>query len=129
MQFDDHSVTQPFDSTNADCVKRQIRDKIVRGSVTVVYLCEKTASSKWVNCEIEESIKRGKGVIGVYRGGKAQTSFPPDVPLVRMFAVSGPGDASHLQLHQSLGGKADHAAQEIRVRTPSAAPTGLSNRA
>ena len=76
LQFDDHSVKAPFDSSNADYIKRQIREKIDRCSVTVVYLSEKTASSKWVNWEIEESIKRGKGVIGVYKGDKAPASAP-----------------------------------------------------
>lgn len=77
LQFDDYSVKEPFDSTNADYVKRQIREKIEHCSVTVVYLSEKTASSKWVNWEIEESIKRGKGVIGVYKEGRIPTSVPP----------------------------------------------------
>lgn len=77
FQFDDHSVKEPIDSANADYIKRQIRDKIDRCSVTVVYLSEKTASSKWVNWEIEESIKRGKGVIGVYKGDKAPANVPP----------------------------------------------------
>lgn len=76
LQFDDHSVKEPFDSTNADYIKRKIREKIDRCSVTVVYLSDKTASSKWVNWEIEESIKRGKGVIGVYKGDKAPTNVP-----------------------------------------------------
>ena len=76
LQFDDHSVKEPFDSVNADYIKRQIREKIDRCSVTVVYLSAKTASSTWVNWEIEESIKRGKGVIGVYKGDKAPTSVP-----------------------------------------------------
>ena len=30
LQFDDHSVKEPFDSTNADYIKRQIREKIDR---------------------------------------------------------------------------------------------------
>ena len=77
LQFDDHSVKEAFDSTNADYIKRQIREKIDRCSVAVVYLSDKTASSKWVNWEIEESIKRGKGVIGVYKGDKAPTRVPP----------------------------------------------------
>lgn len=77
LQFDDHSVKEPFDSTNADYIKRQIREKIDRCSVTVVYLSDKTASSKWVNWEIEESIKRGKGVIGVYKGDKSPANVPP----------------------------------------------------
>lgn len=77
LQFDDHSVKEPYDSTNADYIKRQIREKIDRCSVTVVYLTDKTASSNWVDWEIQESIKRGKGVIGVYKGGKAPDKLPP----------------------------------------------------
>jgi hypothetical protein len=76
LQFDDHSVKEPYDSKNADYIKRQIRDKIDRCSVTAVYLTDKTASSRWVNWEIEESIKRGKGVIGVYKGDKPPTNVP-----------------------------------------------------
>ena len=60
LQFDDHSVKEPYDSSNADYIKRQIREKIDRCSVTMVYLTDKSASSSWVNWEIEESIKRGK---------------------------------------------------------------------
>ena len=77
LQFDDHSVKEPFDSANADYIKRQIRAKIDRCSVTVVYLSPKAASSIWVNWEIEESIKRGKGVIGIYKGDKAPANVPP----------------------------------------------------
>ncbi len=76
LQFDDHSVKEPYDSTNADYIKRQIRDKIDRCSVTVVYLTDKSASSKWVNWEIEESIKRGKGVVGVYKGDIPPAKLP-----------------------------------------------------
>ena len=77
LQFDDHSVKEPYDSTNADYIKRNIREKIDRCSVTVVYLSDKTASSKWVNWEIEESLKRGKGVIGVYKGDTPPAKTPP----------------------------------------------------
>lgn len=76
LQFDDHSVKEPYDSNNADYIKRNIREKIDRCSVTLVYLTDKTASSKWVNWEIEESLKRGKGVIGVYKGDKQPTKTP-----------------------------------------------------
>lgn len=77
LHFDDHSVKEPYDSANADYIKRNIREKIDRCSVTVVYLSEKTASSKWVNWEIEESLKRGKGVIGVYKGDGPPSRVPP----------------------------------------------------
>lgn len=77
LQFDDFSVKEAFDSENADYIKRQIRERIERCSVTVVYLTEQTASSSWVNWEIEESLKRGKGVIGVYKGDAKPDKTPP----------------------------------------------------
>lgn len=76
LEFDDFSVKDAFDSANADYLKRQIREKIDRCSVTVVYLSGNSASSKWVNWEIEESIKKGKGVIGVYKGDSAPDATP-----------------------------------------------------
>ncbi|TAH33672.1 MAG: TIR domain-containing protein [Alphaproteobacteria bacterium] len=77
LEFDDHSLKEPYDSTNADYIKRGIRDRIDRCSVTIVYLTEDSADSKWVNWEIEESIKRGKGVIGFYSGDSPPKNFPP----------------------------------------------------
>ncbi len=76
LQFDDFSVKEAFDSTNAEYIKRQIRERIDRCSVTVVYLSAKSASSKWVNWEIEESLRRDKGVIGVYQSDAAPSTLP-----------------------------------------------------
>ncbi len=78
LQFDDHSVKEPYDSTNVDYIKRNIREKIDRCSVTLVYLTGKSASSQWVNWEIEESIKRGKSVIGVYKGDNPPAKLPSE---------------------------------------------------
>jgi len=76
LVFDDHSVKEAYDSSSADYIKRQIREKIDRVSVTVVYLSEHSAKSRWVNWEVEESIKRGKGVIGVYKGDHPPSNLP-----------------------------------------------------
>lgn len=76
LQFDDFSVKEAFDSTNADFIKRQIRERIDRCSVTVVYLTEDCANSKWVKWEIEESLKRGKGVVGVHKGDVPPGKLP-----------------------------------------------------
>jgi hypothetical protein len=76
LEFDDYSVKEAFDSKNAEYIKRQIREKIDRCSVTLVYLSSKTASSRWVAWEIEESLKRGKSVIGVYQGNKPPAQLP-----------------------------------------------------
>ncbi len=77
LQFDDHSVKEAFDSKNSDYIKRQIREKLERVSVTVVYLSPSSARSKWVDWEIEESLKMGKGVIGVHKGDKPPREVPP----------------------------------------------------
>ncbi|MFI4910438.1 MAG: TIR domain-containing protein [Sedimentisphaeraceae bacterium JB056] len=76
INFDDHSVKTPFNSKNAEYIKTQIRSKIDRSSVTVVYLSSNTASSQWVNWEINESIRKGKGVVGVYAGDKPPAQLP-----------------------------------------------------
>jgi len=76
LNFDDYSVKEAFDSKNADYIKRQIREKIDRTSVTIVYLSKHSATSEWVNWEIEESLKRGKGVIGVYKSDSVPKNLP-----------------------------------------------------
>lgn len=77
LEFDDYSVKEAFDSKNADYIKRQIREKIDKASVAVVYLSESSSKSQWVNWEVEESYRRGKGVIGVYQGDNPPKSLPP----------------------------------------------------
>jgi len=77
LQFDDHSVKEAYDSKQADYIKRQIREKLERISVTVVYLSESSAKSKWVDWEIQESLKMGKGVVGVHKGDKPPREVPP----------------------------------------------------
>jgi len=76
LQFDDYSVKEPFDSANAEYIRGQIRERIDKTSVTVVYLSDNSAKSRWVNWEIEESLKRGKGVIGLYKGDTLPTALP-----------------------------------------------------
>lgn len=76
LVFDDYSVKKAYNSEDADYIKRQIREKIDNASVTVVFLSPNAATSEWVNWEIAESIKRGKGVVGVYSGSSAPAAVP-----------------------------------------------------
>jgi hypothetical protein len=76
LEFDDYSVKEPFNSVNADYIRGKIREKIDHVSVTVVYLTKNSASSDWVNWEISESIKRGKGVVGVYKKDSPPRNLP-----------------------------------------------------
>lgn len=46
-------------------IKNWIDNQLEGTSVTVVLVGEKTCSSKWVKYEIEQSIKRGNGLLGI----------------------------------------------------------------
>lgn len=68
LEFSDWSVKEPYDSENAEYIRRNIRERIRQSSATLVYLSEKTASSRWVDWEIRESVTLGKKVVCVYQG-------------------------------------------------------------
>ena len=76
IEFNDYSLKAPFNSKNADYIKRGIRERIRQSSVTVVYLTDKTAGSKWVNWEIRESIAMGKGVLAMHKGNTPPKRLP-----------------------------------------------------
>lgn len=89
LEFSDWSLREPFDSKRAAYIKQGIRERIKHSSATMVYLTDKTASSKWVDWEIRESLALGKKIVAVYKGNnpprlsptvrelKAQISFTP----------------------------------------------------
>jgi len=79
LEFNDWSVKVPFDSKDAEYVRRGIRERIRQSSVTVVYVSENTASSKWVDWEIRESLALGKGVVAVYKGDTPPSRLPTAV--------------------------------------------------
>ena len=87
IEFNDWSLKEPFDSKKAEYIKRGIRERIRQCSVTVVYVSDKTADSKWVDWEIRESIARGKGVVAMHKGAGPPSRLPKavtdnDVPVV-----------------------------------------------
>lgn len=76
LDFIDFSLRVPFNSKNAEYIKRGIRERIRQSSVTVVLITESTHKSKWVDWEIRESKRLGKGVIGI----KCRDKENPKVP-------------------------------------------------
>lgn len=68
IEFNDHSVREPYDSERAEYIKRKISERINRSSTTVVYLSENTAQSQWVTWEVNRSLELGKRVIAVHSG-------------------------------------------------------------
>lgn len=76
IEFFDESVTIPIDSTNADYIRRRIRDKINRTSVTVCLISEQTHTSAWVDWELEESFAKGNKVIAMALKGVDRAILP-----------------------------------------------------
>ena len=76
IEFNDWSLREPFNSNRAEYIRRGIRERIRQASVTVVYLSESTAGSEWVDWEIRESLKMGKGVVGMYQGSNQPSRMP-----------------------------------------------------
>ncbi len=76
IEFNDWSVSEPIDSERAPYIKQKIGERITQSSLTVVYLSENTHKSPWVKWEIEESLKVGKTVLGVFSGKSCPANLP-----------------------------------------------------
>jgi hypothetical protein len=50
-------------------IKNWIDDQLLSTSVTVVLVGEKTCDSRWVKYEIDQSMQRGNGLLGINIGG------------------------------------------------------------
>lgn len=79
VEFNDWSLKEPYDSTKAEYIKRGIRERIRQCSVTLVYVSDRTADSKWVDWEIRETIAMGKGVVALYKGATPPSRLPEAV--------------------------------------------------
>jgi len=77
LEFNDWSLREPFNTEQAEYIRRGIRERVRHASVTVVFLSPNSAKSDWVDWEIRESIRLGKRVIGVYSGDTPPTILPP----------------------------------------------------
>lgn len=63
--FQDGSLWEEAKSKNDAAVKKLIDDGLKNTSVTVVFIGAKTAGRKFINYEIEKSIERGNGLVGI----------------------------------------------------------------
>jgi hypothetical protein len=63
--FQDASLWEEAKRRGDETVKILIDKGLENTSVTVVFIGEKTAGRKFINYEIEKSIKRGNGIVGI----------------------------------------------------------------
>ena len=64
--FEDASLWEKLKIKNPTRIKRTIDKALERTTVTVVCIGQQTYKSYYVNYEIEQSIKRGNGIIGLH---------------------------------------------------------------
>jgi len=65
LEFSDHSLKVPFNSSEADYIKNKIKEKISGVSVLLCLIGKTTYASKWVEWEVEKSAVLKKGIVGV----------------------------------------------------------------
>lgn len=66
FEFFNHKLDRRINSTDGNYVARVISQEYIRpASVTVVLIGNRTAQSPWVQWEIQESIRQGKGLLGI----------------------------------------------------------------
>lgn len=63
--FVDHADYESIKAQGDAAIKKWIDNQLDGSSVTVVLVGEKTCESRWVKYEIQQSIKRGNGLLGI----------------------------------------------------------------
>ena len=63
--FQDASLWEDAEKNGEAAIKKLIDDGLNNTSVTVVCIGEKTAGRKYINYEIQQSIDRGNGLVGI----------------------------------------------------------------
>lgn len=76
LEFYDESVQVAIDSSDADYVKRVIREKIRRCSVTVCLIGTTTYQSSWVDWELRTSEEEKKRIIVMALKGIERATLP-----------------------------------------------------
>jgi len=63
--FQDASIWEEAKKKGDAAIKKLIDDGLNNTTVTVVCIGEKTAGRKYINYEIEQSMERGNGIVGI----------------------------------------------------------------
>lgn len=80
FEFYNHKLDHRIKSTDGNYVGRVIRDEYIGpASVVVVLIGNGTANSNWVKWEIQESLRQGKGILGI-RLPNSWGAIPAGIP-------------------------------------------------
>jgi hypothetical protein len=78
IEFYDESVRSPVDSNDPAYIRRKIREKINRTSVTVCLIDKDTHTSQWVTWELDESLDKGSQIIVMGLPGVTESLTLPE---------------------------------------------------
>ncbi len=80
FEFYNHKLDRRINSVDPAYVGRVIREEYIQpASVTVVLIGNRTAQSPWVQWEIQESVRQGKGILGIRLKG-TYGAVPAGIP-------------------------------------------------
>ena len=77
FEFTTRDLLTPVSSENPDYICAKIREQMKGTSCIVVLLGKRTAQSYWVDFEIREALKDGKGVLGIRLKDAGGVAIPP----------------------------------------------------
>jgi MTH538 TIR-like domain (DUF1863) len=120
--FFDHSEYEEAKKQGAEAIRRMILRHLQNTTVTAVLIGTYTAYRPWVQYEIQQSIERQNGLVGIYihhlRDQNGRTSLPgpiPSVPANVVFPVyAWDANAARFRLQIEAAGKR---AEEMRARS------------
>ena len=76
FKFVGRHLLTPVNSENESYIKRKVREQMDGTSVTAVLIGQNTKDSEWVRSEVEDSIARGNGVIGIRLKNQENAPIP-----------------------------------------------------
>ena len=79
IEFFDESVRREIRSNDNAYVRRKIREKISRSSITICMIGTNTHKSDWVTWELEESFDKGNTVIAMALKGIDEAVLPKPI--------------------------------------------------
>jgi hypothetical protein len=77
LEFADYSIKEPFNSTNAEYIRRGITEQLKLATLTLCLYGPTTYSSKWVDWELNKTLELNKPLMGVWLYSDGRIKYHP----------------------------------------------------
>ncbi len=77
LEFADYSIKEPFDSSNAEYIQREITEHLKLVTLIICLYGPTAYSSKWVNWELNKTLELGKPLMGVWLYNDGRIKYYP----------------------------------------------------